>query len=134
MHQHTQDIESAFGIALEAAITLLTPSGGKVVCIQNATPSIGKFALKNRENVKLYGSDKEHEMLRPGLSHYKDIAVKCALHQIAIDMLCVASNHRYCDVATLSQLCRHSAGEFFWISSSSISMVCFRLVLYFNKG
>jgi hypothetical protein len=39
--------------------------GGKMIVFQNSLPSTGQGALRNRDNPRLYGTDKEHTLLQP---------------------------------------------------------------------
>jgi len=54
---------SCTGSALAVAKHLLEPTGGKILLFQGSLPSLGEGALKQRDNPRLLGTDKEHTLL-----------------------------------------------------------------------
>lgn len=51
------------GSALAVAKHLLEPTGGKILLFQGSLPSLGEGTLKQRDNPRLLGSEKEHTLL-----------------------------------------------------------------------
>ena len=56
---------SCTGPALIAAKRVIQHLGGKLLLFQSCLPSLGEGALKMRENPRLLGTDKEHNILNP---------------------------------------------------------------------
>jgi protein transport protein SEC24 len=48
-----------------AAKRVIQNVGGKLVLCQTALPTLGEGLLKQRENPRLLGTDKEHHLLNP---------------------------------------------------------------------
>ena len=117
IHQYSQDIECAFGPALESAISLLSPASGKIIAFLSSLPSMGIGSLKNRENPKLIGTDKENELLKPSISFYKDLSVKCVNNHICFDAFFLTTRNRYLDVSTISLFSRYTGGQTYYINS-----------------
>jgi protein transport protein SEC24 len=44
-------------------VALQSSVGGKMLVFQSTLPSTGLGALRNRDNPRLYGTDKEHTLL-----------------------------------------------------------------------
>jgi len=44
-------------------VALQSSVGGKMLVFQSTLPSTGHGALRNRDNPRLYGTDKEHTLL-----------------------------------------------------------------------
>lgn len=92
IHQHARSAETAMGPAIRVAFKLMVrvwgvvcgqcPSqweliqlacvrclqssvGGKMLVFQSSLPSSGQGAMRNRENPRLLGTDKEHSLLNP---------------------------------------------------------------------
>jgi len=101
MFKDTQNVGNALGPALQAAYKLVSPIGGKILCLQASLPNLEAGALKMREDPKLLGSSKESTLLQPASSFYKTFAVDCSKSQVCVDMFLFGS--QYSDVATLSK-------------------------------
>lgn len=48
-----------------AAKRVIQNVGGKLILCQTALPTLGEGLLKQRENPRLLGTDKEHHLLSP---------------------------------------------------------------------
>ncbi|KAF9982767.1 COPII subunit [Modicella reniformis] len=112
MFKDTQAIGNALGPALQSAHKLISPIGGKILCLQATLPNLGGGALKVREDPKLLGTSKESTLLQAGSSFYKTLAIDCSKTQVCVDMFLFGSH--YSDVATLSCLPRYTGGNTFF--------------------
>ncbi|KAI8063182.1 hypothetical protein BC940DRAFT_336035 [Gongronella butleri] len=112
MFRDTANVNNALGPALQAAYKMLSPSGGKIVCLQSTLPNVGIGALTSREDVKLLGTAKESTLLAPASPFYKSFAVDCSRSQVACDMLIFGG--QYADVATLSCLPHYTGGQTYY--------------------
>eukprot|EP00762_Andalucia_godoyi_P008612 ANDGO_04603.mRNA.1 Protein transport protein Sec24-like At3g07100 len=100
------------GTALHYALRIMGGIGGKLVLFQGSLPTLGRGALlPEREDFKLYGTDKEKNLLEPAEKYYKDLALECSRLQVGVDVVLLAPNtDRYTDVATLAVLARVTGG------------------------
>lgn len=109
MFKDAHVVGSALGAGLQAAYKLISPIGGKIICLTASLPSVGPGALKNREDPKLLGTSKESTLLQAGSTFYKTFPIDCSRSQVSVDMFLFASS--YTDVATLSCLPRYTGGQ-----------------------
>ncbi|KAG0088911.1 COPII subunit [Podila epicladia] len=112
MFKDTQNVGNALGPALQSAYKLISPIGGKILCLQASLPNLEVGALKMREDPKLLGTSKESTLLQSASSFYKTFAVDCSKSQVCVDMFLFGS--QYTDVATLSCLPRFTGGSTFF--------------------
>ncbi|RCI02763.1 COPII subunit [Rhizopus stolonifer] len=112
MFKDSVNVNSALGAGLQAAFKMLSPSGGKIICLQSTLPNTGIGALKPREDVKLLGTSKESTLLNAAAPFYKSFAVDCSRSQIACDM--VIFGGQYSDVATLSCIPHYTGGQTYY--------------------
>lgn len=64
-----------------------------------------------REDKKLLGTDKEKTILSPASEYYAQLGKKCVEAGLSVDLFLIPN--QYCDVATLSDLCRKTAGQIY---------------------
>ncbi|KAI7902295.1 uncharacterized protein BX663DRAFT_435291 [Cokeromyces recurvatus] len=112
MFKDSVNVNNALGTALQAAFKLLSPIGGKIICLQSTLPNTGVGALKPREDVKLLGTSKESTLLNAASPFYKSFAVDCSRSQVACDM--VIFGGQYSDVATLSCVPHYTGGQTYY--------------------
>ncbi|KAF9093142.1 COPII subunit [Mortierella sp. AD031] len=112
MFKDTQNVGNALGPALQSAYKLVSPIGGKILCLQASLPNLEAGALKMREDPKLLGTSKESTLLQSASSFYKTLAIDCSKSQVCVDMFLFGS--QYSDVATLSCLPRFTGGNTFF--------------------
>ncbi|XP_028050482.2 protein transport protein Sec24A isoform X2 [Monomorium pharaonis] len=103
----TNDTNSALGAGLQAALKLLSPTGGRVTVFQTCLPNIGPGTLQPREdpNTRV---NKDVPHLNPATDFYKRFALDCSGQQIAIDLFLL--NSQYSDLATLSCVSKFTGG------------------------
>ncbi|KAE8260955.1 hypothetical protein A4X13_0g43 [Tilletia indica] len=109
MFKETAVVGSAMGSALQAAFKMISPIGGKIICLTASLPSVGSGALKNREDSKLLGTPKESTLLSSASQFYKTFPIDCSRSQVSVDMFLFSAS--YTDVATLSCLPRYTGGQ-----------------------
>ncbi|CAD6973543.1 unnamed protein product [Tilletia controversa] len=88
---------------------MISPIGGKIICLTASLPSLGSGALKNREDPKLLGTPKESSLLTSASQFYKTFPIDCSRSQVSVDMFLFSAS--YTDVATLSCLPRYTGGQ-----------------------
>jgi protein transport protein SEC24 len=119
MFQSNQNGSNAMGPALKAAHKLISPIGGKVVCLMASLPNISTGKLVPRDSVGAAGTSKESTLLQAQNSFYKSFAVECSKHQVSVDMFLFSSTYQ--DVASLSCLPRYTGGQTFFYPGWSAS-------------
>ncbi|KAG2228581.1 hypothetical protein INT48_000001 [Thamnidium elegans] len=112
MFKDSVNVNNALGTGLQAAFKLLSPAGGKIICLQSTLPNTGTGALKPREDVKLLGTSKESTLLNAASPFYKTFAVDCSRSQVACDMIIFGG--QYSDVATLSCVPHYTGGQTYY--------------------
>lgn len=74
--------------------------GGKLLVFQSTLPSLGVGRLRLRgDDLRLYGTDKEHTLRVPEDAFYKQMAAEFTKNQIAVDIY--AFGDKYSDLASL---------------------------------
>ena len=65
-------------IPLQAAFMVMGHLGGKLLLFQSSVPSLGVAKVKNRENLTLYGTEREHSLRNPEVrAHLGQAEVRC---------------------------------------------------------
>ncbi|XP_029174847.1 protein transport protein Sec24A isoform X2 [Nylanderia fulva] len=103
----THDTNSALGAGLQAALKLLSSTGGRVTVFQTCLPNVGPGALQPREDPNTR-TNKDVPHLNPATDFYKRFALDCSGQQIAIDLFLL--NSQYSDLATLSCMSKFTGG------------------------
>ncbi|KAL6426198.1 hypothetical protein ACFW04_009032 [Cataglyphis niger] len=103
----THDTNSALGAGLQAALKLLSATGGRVTVFQTCLPNLGPGALQPREDPNTR-ANKDVPHLNPATDFYKRFALDCSGQQIAIDLFLL--NSQYSDLATLSCMSKFTGG------------------------
>ncbi|KAJ3013003.1 COPII coat Sec23p-Sfb3p heterodimer component [Thoreauomyces humboldtii] len=103
--------EPALGAAVQAAHAALKEHGGKVSVFQTALPTFGPGMLKNREDAKMFGTDKERTLYEPQEYFWPKLGQDCASDGVSIDMFLFPS--AYIDVATVGSLSALTGGELY---------------------
>ncbi|VDP43115.1 unnamed protein product [Soboliphyme baturini] len=111
---------------LQTVTYLQADIGGRVTVMSTVLPEVGPGALQSRENPNVRASKvqvrtldeflvismnvifKDVENLAPAADFYKNLALSCCAHQIAVDLFLMSSH--YCDLATLSEVAKFSGG------------------------
>ncbi|CAI5745957.1 unnamed protein product [Peronospora destructor] len=112
IHHNACSAETVLGPAIRVAFKLMSSIGGKMVVFQNSLPSTGNGALRNRDNPRLYGTDKEHTLLQAADTFYRANAIDFCRQQVSVDMFLFSS--MYTDIASLGSLSKYSAGQVYY--------------------
>lgn len=106
------NMETAMGPAVRAAFRVMSSIGGKMLVFQSTLPSVGQGALKNRENPRLLGTDKEHSLLNAVDTFYRQNAIEFSRQQVSVDLFLFAN--QFADLATVGTISKFSAGQLYY--------------------
>ncbi|RLM66248.1 hypothetical protein C2845_PM16G01150 [Panicum miliaceum] len=110
MFHDNVNVESALGPALKAAFMVMSQIGGKLLVFQSTLPSLGIGRLRLRgDDVRAYGTDKEHTLRVPEDPFYKQMAAEFTKNQIAVDIF--SFSEKYSDIASLGSLAKYTGGQ-----------------------
>ncbi|XP_062225139.1 protein transport protein SEC24 A-like [Phragmites australis] len=110
MFHDNVNVESALGPALKAAFMVMSQIGGKLLVFQSTLPSLGIGRLRLRgDDVRAYGTDKEHSLRVPEDPFYKQMAAEFTKNQIAVDIF--SFSEKYSDIASLGSLAKYTGGQ-----------------------
>uniref|UniRef100_A0A672IZ82 SEC24 homolog C, COPII coat complex component n=1 Tax=Salarias fasciatus TaxID=181472 RepID=A0A672IZ82_SALFA len=102
MFADTRETETVFGPVIQAGLEALKAAdcAGKLFVFHTSLPiaeAPGK--LKNREDKKLIGTDKEKSLFQPQVSFYNTLAKECVAQGCCVDLFLFPN--QYVDLATL---------------------------------
>ncbi|KAI8911354.1 Sec23/Sec24 trunk domain-containing protein [Powellomyces hirtus] len=103
--------EPALGAAVQAAHAALKGTGGKISVFHTMLPTFGPGLLKNREDAKLFGTEKERTLYEPQEYFWPKLGQDCAADGVSIDMFLFPTS--YIDVATIGSLSALTGGELY---------------------
>lgn len=114
MFGETRETETILLPAIQAGLEALkaSESVGKLLVFQSSLPiaeAPGK--LKNREDRKLLGTDKEKTILMPQCTTYNNLGQECVQAGCSVDLFLF--NNSYIDIATIGQVARLTGGEIY---------------------
>jgi len=115
MFPQSQTVESVAGVAMKAAFEMMKNIGGKIMLFASALPSQGVGKLKNREDMKLIGTDKETSLLNAESNWYKESSLDCSRQQVSVD--CFLTPQQFIDVATLGSMSQFTGGQVYFYPS-----------------
>ncbi|XP_068181019.1 protein transport protein Sec24B [Antennarius striatus] len=115
LFSQSKETHSALGPALQAALKLMSPTGGRVTVLQTQLPTLGAGALQSREDPNQRAGTKEVQHLGPATDFYKKLSLDCSGQQIGVDLFLLSS--QYADLASLACISRFSAGSVFFYPS-----------------
>ncbi|KAJ7987783.1 hypothetical protein DPEC_G00330090 [Dallia pectoralis] len=103
MFADTRETETVFGPVIQAGLEALKAAdcAGKLFVFHSSLPiaeAPGK--LKNREDKKLVGTDKEKALFQPQSSFYSNLSKECVAQGCCVDLFLFPN--QYVDVATLA--------------------------------
>ncbi|XQJ27600.1 protein transport protein Sec24C, putative [Leishmania guyanensis] len=102
--------DCVLGAAVKAATLVLAGQhGGRVIMCAGRHPQRGIGHIVLREQHKLYGTDREKELLRPIEGFWTTTAAVAARQQISFDLFMFATG--YCELVTLSNVCHVTNGR-----------------------
>lgn len=100
---HNKKPEPALLPTLNAALSALQATGGKIICAVATLPTWGPGALVRREDPKVHGTDAERKLFTTENAAWRSTASKLAGAGIGVDMFIAAPNGTYMDVATIGE-------------------------------
>ncbi|XP_008546955.1 protein transport protein Sec24D [Microplitis demolitor] len=114
MFAETRETETILAPAIQAGLEACKAynCAGKLLVFHSSLPNAeapGK--LKNRDDRKLLGTDKEKTVLAPQNSVYNNLGQDCVGAGCSVDLF--VFNNSYIDLATIGQVCRLTGGEIF---------------------
>ncbi|XP_011635286.1 protein transport protein Sec24C [Pogonomyrmex barbatus] len=114
MFADTRETETILAPAIQAGLEALKASecSGKLLVFHSSLPiaeAPGK--LKNRDDRKVLGTDKEKTVLVPQNNAYNNLGQECVGAGCSVDLFIF--NNSYVDLATIGQICRLTGGEIY---------------------
>ncbi|XP_051771562.1 protein transport protein Sec24C isoform X2 [Ctenopharyngodon idella] len=114
MFADTRETETVFGPVIQAGLEALKAAdcAGKLFVFHSSLPiaeAPGK--LKNREDKKLVGTDKEKSLFQPQVSFYNTLAKECVAQGCCVDLFLFPN--QYVDVATLGVVPTSTGGSIY---------------------
>ncbi|XP_014215560.1 protein transport protein Sec24C-like [Copidosoma floridanum] len=111
-YAETRETEIILAPAIQAGLEALKASecSGKLMVFHSSLPiadAPGK--LKNRDDRKLLGTDKEKTVIAPQTNFYNNLGQDCVEAGCSVDLF--VFNNSYIDIATIGQVCRLTGGE-----------------------
>lgn len=93
--------EPALLPTLDAALSALTATGGKIICSLATLPTWGPGRLFMRDENKLHGVETEKKLFQTEHPGWKKTAVKMVESGVGIDFFIAAAGGGYMDIATI---------------------------------
>jgi len=112
MFAETRETETILGPVIQAgkeAFKAANMTGKMIVFHHNLPVAPAPGQLKNRDDRKTLGTDKEKTVLLPQTKFYNDLGQECVAVGCSVDLFLF--NNAYIDVATLSQVSRMTGGQ-----------------------
>ncbi|TSK14801.1 Protein transport protein Sec24C [Bagarius yarrelli] len=114
MYADTRETETVFGPVIQAGLEALKAAdcAGRLFVFHTSLPiaeAPGK--LKNREDKKLVGTDKEKTLFQPQVSFYANLAKECVAQGCSVDLFLFPN--QYVDVATLGVIPTSTGGSIY---------------------
>lgn len=122
---HVKNPEPVVLPTLNAALSALQATGGKVVCALSSLPTWGPGKLENREDPKIHGTEAERKLFTTENPEWKKTASKMAEAGVGVDLFIAAPGGVYLDVATIGML-KHNQDR---KSTNSIYKAMYRRLL-----
>ena len=114
LFQESKETELVLGPVVEAGIEALKSAkcAGRLFIFHSNLPNaVAPGQLKNRDDKKLLGTDKEKQVLSPQSEYYAGLGKKCVENGCCVDLFLMPN--QFCDVATLADLTRKTAGQIY---------------------
>lgn len=112
MYGETRETETILMPAIQAGLEALKASecAGKLLIFHSTLPvTDAPGQLKNRDDRKLLGTEKERTVLTPQNTSYNNLGQDCAGAGCTVDLF--VFNNSYIDLATIGQVSRLTGGE-----------------------
>ncbi|KAL2852769.1 hypothetical protein BJX68DRAFT_58377 [Aspergillus pseudodeflectus] len=106
--------ETALLPAVNAALSALHATGGKIIGSICSLPTFGPGALTLRDDPKAHGTDAEKKLFTAENTAWRETAGKLAEAGVGVDMFIAAPSGTYLDVATIGHIPEVTGGETFF--------------------
>ncbi|KAG5303710.1 Sec23/Sec24 family protein [Histoplasma capsulatum G186AR] len=113
LFSHIKNPEPALLPAINAALSALEQTGGKMICTLASLPTWGPGRLFMRDDGKGSGTDAEKKLLTTDHPGWKRTANKLSESGVGIDFFLASCGGAYMDVATIGHVAAVSGGETF---------------------
>ncbi|EEH43520.2 uncharacterized protein PADG_08140 [Paracoccidioides brasiliensis Pb18] len=110
---HIKNPEPALLPAINAALSALEQTGGKMICSLASLPTWGPGRLFMRDDGKGQGTDAEKKLFTTEHPSWKKTATKLAESGVGIDLFIASCGGAYMDIATIGHVAAVSGGETF---------------------
>lgn len=115
MFTNIKNPEPALLPTLNAAVTALTATGGKVVCSLSALPTWGPGRLFLRDDGSIpHNNDAEKKLLTTEHPGFKAVGKKMVEAGVGVDFFLAAPSGGYLDIATIGNVSAATGGEVFY--------------------
>lgn len=104
--------DTALGSALQACHLLLEGTGGRLLFFQHVLPVLGPMKLQQRDDVRLYGTDKERALFAPLDTEWEELGKKMASKYISVSSFHFVTQS-FTDVASCAILSRMTGGQLY---------------------
>ena len=119
--------EPALLPSLNAALSALEATGGKVICSLAALPTYGPGRLHVRDKGQSATEDNEREFLRTDHAAFKKCQADMVKAGIGVDFFLSAPMGGYLDIATIGLVAEKTGGETYYYPNWSYPRDCLRL-------
>ncbi|KAF2457647.1 Sec23/Sec24 family protein [Lineolata rhizophorae] len=114
MFANVKNPEPALLPTLNAALSALSSTGGKIVCSLSSLSTWGPGRLFLRDDGKMHGSDTERKLFTTEHPGWLKIANKMVECGVGVDFFLAAPSGGYLDVATIGYVSSKTGGEIFY--------------------
>jgi protein transport protein SEC24 len=116
MFQNTLSPCAVLGASVKGAyLAMENLGGGKVSIFQSMLPSLGPGVLKNRDDPKIYASEREKSLFSPQDKFYTQLGESCAQKGVSVDLWFLPPSNTYVDIATVGVLAALTGGDTHYI-------------------
>jgi protein transport protein SEC24 len=130
----TRITETILGPSISVGLKALSAANrnGKIFVFHTNLPTFeAPGRLKNREDRKLLGTDKEKTVLTEATDYYKKLGKECVTSGVSVDVFLFPNAH--VDIASIAPVCQLSGGSIYKYQYFDVS-VSFLLYLFIILG
>lgn len=91
--------ESCMPSAVQACTTALHATGGRLIVMQSVLVNVGPGTVRNREDPKVLGTEKERVLFAPQTEFYRGLGERCVDAGVGVDLFLFPCS--YIDVASI---------------------------------
>ena len=115
--------------ALQAGLSALEVSGGKVICSLGSLPTVGPGQLTQRDKGQTQGDDNDHNraLLKTEHQGYRKIQADFVKAGVGVDFFLAAPSGGYLDIATIGFVAEKTGGETYYYPNWSYPRDLLRL-------